>query len=210
MNVILDAGHGKNTAGKRSPDSSLMEYEFNEDICVRARNLLKDNKFGVQVHLTREPGQNDVPLAERCRIARNRKGDILFSIHANAFNPIANVKQPDGSIRSISQNIWNSGNGFEVFFAHKNKTAESSKLADYLIENMKSVNELYKIRFRRKESNLKHNFYMLNGVAIPSILVEYAFFTNRVECETLKNPQYRDLCARALVKTILQWHENHK
>ena len=44
--VILDAGHGKETPGKRSPiledGSQLLEWEFNRDICNRIYRLLLD------------------------------------------------------------------------------------------------------------------------------------------------------------------------
>ena len=37
--ILIDAGHGKDTPGKRSPDSSLMEWEFNREIAKRAPKL---------------------------------------------------------------------------------------------------------------------------------------------------------------------------
>ena len=35
--IILDAGHAKVTPGKRSPDSSLLEWEFNNDMQYRIK-----------------------------------------------------------------------------------------------------------------------------------------------------------------------------
>lgn len=35
MKVCIDAGHGVETAGKRSPDGSYLEYEFNLDVAKR-------------------------------------------------------------------------------------------------------------------------------------------------------------------------------
>jgi N-acetylmuramoyl-L-alanine amidase len=32
MKVTIDAGHGKSTQGKRSPDSSLLEYKYCREI----------------------------------------------------------------------------------------------------------------------------------------------------------------------------------
>jgi len=210
MNIVLDPGHGKNTSGKRSPDSTLMEYEFNQDVCNKVLQLLKDNKFGISLIMTRPLNGNDTPLAERCRIAKNFKPDLLFSVHANAYNPPANIKQPDGSIKVVYQNIWNSANGFEVFYGHKHSPVECNQLADMFIKNVKPMNEKYQIRFRRKESNSKFNFYILNGVNTPCILIEFAFFTNKRECELLKSQEYRMDAANVIVKTIMEWRDLKK
>ena len=38
--VCLDAGHGIDTPGKRSPDGTLLEYEFNRDVANRIEDIL--------------------------------------------------------------------------------------------------------------------------------------------------------------------------
>ena len=35
MIIMIDAGHGIETAGKRAPDGSYLEYEFNRDVAGR-------------------------------------------------------------------------------------------------------------------------------------------------------------------------------
>ena len=53
--VCIDPGHAKNTAGKRSPDSSLREYEFNRDVAKRLNKLIGridyDNKIQKEILL---------------------------------------------------------------------------------------------------------------------------------------------------------------
>ena len=39
--VCIDPGHGVTTGGKRSPDESLREYEFNRDVAYRLKALLE-------------------------------------------------------------------------------------------------------------------------------------------------------------------------
>lgn len=88
--VILDNGHGKETAGKRSPiwgdGSQLFEWEFNRDIVRRIAAMLKADgvKFEILV-----PEETDVSLPERCRRANVIHADcgnnaVLFSVHGNA------------------------------------------------------------------------------------------------------------------------------
>jgi len=203
MVVILDPGHGINTSGKRSPDSSLMEYEFNQDIVTKAKELLKDNPT-IKVVVTRENDAIDKSLSARCILANNSKGDICISIHANAFNPPQYLKNPDGTVKTIYKNEWNSGNGFEIFYSTK-KEKESLALANLLYTNMQHFLVKNTIRLRRIENNSKTNFYMLNAPKMPSILVEYGFYTNHKECELLKSNEFRIECAKLLVKTIMDW-----
>lgn len=35
MKILIDNGHGSNTAGKRSPDCRLMEYAYTREIADR-------------------------------------------------------------------------------------------------------------------------------------------------------------------------------
>lgn len=88
--VMLDNGHGKNTAGKRSPvwkdGTQLLEYEFNRDIVRRIAEKL--DAEGIQYRII-VPEETDVSLSERARRANeiydqaNGKA-FLLSIHANA------------------------------------------------------------------------------------------------------------------------------
>lgn len=73
--IILDAGHGIDTAGKCSPiwddGSQLFEHEFNRDIVRRIAEKL-DNlpipclEFSYVILV---PEDNDIPLSERCNRA---------------------------------------------------------------------------------------------------------------------------------------------
>lgn len=62
MKVILDNGHGRDTAGKRSPDGRLREYAYAREM---ARKIAQDLKRqGIDVSLL-VPEDTDVPLKER-------------------------------------------------------------------------------------------------------------------------------------------------
>lgn len=41
MKILIDAGHGINTPGKKSPDGRLKEYEWARDIAQRLEANLK-------------------------------------------------------------------------------------------------------------------------------------------------------------------------
>ena len=87
--IILDAGHGINTAGKRSPDGRFREYKFNRIIVNAVAEHLRLRGYDVEI-LT--PEETDVPLQERvdranrmsCQIGQPIQSVIIVSIHANA------------------------------------------------------------------------------------------------------------------------------
>ncbi len=41
MKILIDNGHGNDTAGKRSPDGSLREYKWAREIATRLETALK-------------------------------------------------------------------------------------------------------------------------------------------------------------------------
>ena len=59
--IILDAGHGINTPGKRSPDGRFREYKFNRIIVNAVAEHLRLRGYDVEI-LT--PEETDVPLPE--------------------------------------------------------------------------------------------------------------------------------------------------
>jgi N-acetylmuramoyl-L-alanine amidase len=69
MKIMIDAGHGPNTPGKRCPDDSMHEYHFN---APTARYIVDEltNYEGVQTRTTFEDGR-DVPINERYRAANS-------------------------------------------------------------------------------------------------------------------------------------------
>ena len=72
MIIMIDAGHGIETAGKRSPDGSYLEYEFNRDVAGRIRRHLA--RCGIDARLTC-PDEHDLSLSERCRISNAAGAD---------------------------------------------------------------------------------------------------------------------------------------
>ena len=95
--IIIDAGHGKETAGKRSPlwadGSQLLEYAYNRSIARAVQQRLKDAGFDARLLVTDD---HDLPLQVRCRRANEWTLDhkqhggieaerLLVSIHVNAY-----------------------------------------------------------------------------------------------------------------------------
>src|SRR5699024_1736486 len=81
--VAVDAGHGINTAGKRTP-SGEREWSFN-NVVVQAIIKELGNYEKVKVIRLDDPtGKTDVALKTRTNKANSANADILVSVHHNA------------------------------------------------------------------------------------------------------------------------------
>lgn len=190
--IILDAGHGMDTAGKRTPlfeDGTFMhEREFNQAVVEEMMKQLRD--YECQVIWVSEE-KKDVPLATRVNRAntafeeltnlngRSNINSIFVSIHANAHT---------GS--------WGSSNGIETFALAGSQVG---------IELAQSVQRrLIRATLLRDRGVKTGNFFVLRGTRMPAILCECGFMDNRDEAVLLRTTAYRILCATAIVEGIVE------
>ncbi|WP_034645159.1 N-acetylmuramoyl-L-alanine amidase [Bacillus methanolicus] len=182
MKIMLDAGHGYSTKGKRSPDG-LREYEFNRSVANYARDLLQEYE-NVTVYFAHSD-LKDVPLQERTDKANRLKVDCYVAIHANAYG-----------------NTWNDAGGIETY-VHTSKPLEAAKLAEKIQRNLVISTGL-------KDRGVKTaDFHVLRETNMTAVLVECGFMTNRQEAKLLRSDVYRKTCAEAIVKGIAD-HYNLK
>jgi N-acetylmuramoyl-L-alanine amidase len=186
--IILDSGHAKNTAGKVAPDKSMYEWEFNNAMQYKIKARLE--QLGFQVYLTNpNPGTvRDISLTKRATLANNKwtslgKPNAVFvSLHANAYG------------------TWTTANGVEVFHA-KNASTKSKNYAKIVCKHIH--NTLKSLRSDSVNRGVKsENFTVIYKATMPSILIEYAFYTNKKDLEILKNKR-DDLC-EATVKALCE------
>lgn len=178
--IILDAGHGKETAGKRCPDNSMHEWEFNAKVAQYAKSLL--SKFqNIEVQFTHDPtGEVDIALKKRTDYANHWGANVFVSIHANA-----------------SGNEWSDANGIETF-TYTSKPKEAVDLANLVQKRMVSLTG-------RKNRGVKQaDFHVLRETHMTAILVECGFMTNHTEADLLKSTQYQQLCAQAIVNSLAE------
>ncbi|MBR0596692.1 N-acetylmuramoyl-L-alanine amidase family protein [Sinanaerobacter chloroacetimidivorans] len=177
--VMLDPGHGESTAGKRSPDGTLKEYEFNRTVANKMKNILEAQ--GIEVLLTVND-DSDPSLANRCESANNSDADIFVSIHANAFG---NGKE------------WTTPKGWEIYHY------QGSVLGNRLAAAISSSNfpEIGILNRGIKTGNL----YVIKNTYIPAVLIEHGFFTNIEEVELLKSDEWRDKAAQYNAEGIMNF-----
>lgn len=193
MKIAIDCGHTASTAGKRSPDGTLREYEFNRDVGKRLEKHLK--RHGLSTLLIAPVGDDD--LMGRCETANEWGADYFISIHANAF-----------------ENTWNAANGWSIFVVSRGGQAEKLAKAIYA-ESVPYLGLKDRIKSQGGGKILTEPFIVLKHTDMPAVLVEHGFYTNLQECERLKTSEFREMCAIADAKGILRhlgikWKEETK
>ncbi|WP_274362768.1 N-acetylmuramoyl-L-alanine amidase [Paenibacillus thermotolerans] len=178
MRIVIDAGHGPDTPGKRTPDGSLREYQFNSVTAAYVIEMLKQYEK-VEI-LTTYDDYRDVPLKERTDSANAWKADLYVSIHANAAG-----------------SGWNNAEGIETF-VYTSRSPAAVALANAV------QRQLIKLTGRQDRGVKSADFHVLRECKMTSILVECGFMTNRQEAELLKRDTYRQKCAMAVVTGIVE------
>lgn len=186
--LILDAGHSFDTKGKNNLKENFYEWEFNNDMQYKIKSRCEE--LGITVFLTNpNPSTvSDIALSTRASLAndywlrKSKPKSIFISLHANAFSSDA-------------------ARGTETYIA-KNASTTSKNFAKVLNDNI--VNTMKQIDSGAKDRGVKtENFTVIYKAAMPSVLVEYGFYTNLNDLKILKNN--RNELVEATVKAVCDY-----
>ncbi|MFJ7935509.1 N-acetylmuramoyl-L-alanine amidase [Sporosarcina sp. NPDC096371] len=178
MKIIIDAGHGPETAGKRSPDGVLREFHFNSAVANLVKHYLIEE--GLSIFFAHDE-RKDVPLSERTAYANNLNADAFISIHANAHG-----------------SDWNQANGIETY-AYSAARQESLVLAALVQQSLITACK------RADRGVKKADFAVLRDTRMAAVLIECGFMTNREEAALLRDKAYQQQCAKAISFAITAW-----
>lgn len=184
------------TAGKRSPDGTFLEYKYCREIAAEVVKRLVNAGYDAELLV---PEDKDISLSERCKRANawcNKLGTsnvCLVSIHNNA----------------AGNGKWMTARGWEAWTA-KGQT-QGDKLADCLYdaadEVLTPILPGLKIRVdmtdgdRDKESN----FTILYKTKCAACLTENLFMDNKDDKEWLESLCGRDAIVRLHVQGIIKY-----
>ena len=190
MKIAIDAGHGSNTAGKRTP-SGYREHYANVVVANYLYDILKANPSHFDVIRTGWDDENymddeDTSLGNRQRTIKNNGCSISISIH---FNASGNGK------------TYNNASGLETYY-HKTKYADSKKLATCV------QSELIKGTPQKNRGVKQGALAMCNCSAMgtkASILCELGFMTNLTEATLMQDKDFCKECAREIAQGIANY-----
>ena len=187
MVVLIDNGHGKDTAGKRSPDGRLLEYAYAREIARRLETELKARDVDA-VRIT--PEEYDVSLSERCRRANkySPKEAILVSIHCNA---------------AASDGKWHTAHGWAAYLSN-NASASSKRLARSLAGAAKEQG-LHVRLYSPQQPYWTQNLAICRDTRCPAVLTENLFQDNKADVAYLLSEEGK----QAIVALHLQGITNY-
>jgi N-acetylmuramoyl-L-alanine amidase len=221
--IVLDAGHGGHDSGATGP-SGVMEKDVVLDVTRRVARLV-ENGLGVKVALSRD-SDVFVPLRDRTNFANKQGADLFVSIHANAHPQAVSEgvetyflssEASDNAARQVAATENNvvqlesaasrrQGDVLKSILwdlAQSEFQEESSFMAETVQDSMsKSLNLV-------SRGVKQAGFYVLGGAAMPAILIEIGFLTNRKEEKKLATPEHREALARAIYTGLAEYKRRY-
>ena len=195
-------------ATTRPLGKGLIEATLVLDVALRLEKLLQKEP-GVEVVLTRRTDVY-VPLEERTEIANRQNADMFLSIHANASRNddargietffLSFASSPDAEAVAARENSASEREMHQLpdmikAITFNNKLDESRDLASMVQESL--VTTLRKTNKEVRSRGVKKApFVVLIGAAMPSVLAEISFVSNRQELTLLKTPAYQERLRR--------------
>lgn len=194
MKILIDAGHGIDTPGKRSPNGVFREYYWNREIAEKLLALLENSRYDAEILV---PETNDIALRTRVNRVNSVCSDegkdnvMVISIHSNAAG---------------NGEKWMNAKGWSCYTS-KGKT-ESDKIAECMYDAFEEAFPDKSIRkdMQDGDRDWEENFYLLQKTKCPAVLLENFFYDNKEECFWLLKEETKDRIANAILKGISNYY----
>ena len=193
MIILIDNGHGRETAGKRSPDGRLLEWSYNREIARRVNDELQRRGHYSSLLV---PEEEDIPLAERCqRVNRvcselGRRNVCLVSIHVNAAG---------------RGDKWYNATGWSCYTSRGQTDADSLANCLYEAAKVQLPDMCLRTNYTDGDPDIESNFYILRHTSCPAVLTENLFMDNREDVAFLESDEGAQAIVNLHVDGILQY-----
>lgn len=223
--IVLDAGHGGKDPGCLGKD--IYEKEVALAVVLELGKILKEELPGVKVVYTRDKDVF-VELNERTAIANRNHADLFISVHCNSGMPKSvgsetyvmglhksqgnlDVAKRENDVVLKEDNYLAKYDGFDpksplahIIFANFQSVhlANSLKLADGIEKYMKS-------RTNRKSRGVRQDgFLVLWKTAMPSVLCEIGYLSNKKDEAFLSSKKGQALIASSIFRAIRDYKKD--
>ena len=194
MKILIDNGHGSNTAGKRSPDGLFREYAYTREIAAEVSYRLR--RLGYDCELL-VPELFDVALIERVHRVNVKcqtygaSNVLLVSIHCNAAG---NGKE------------WLNGRGWEAWTSPGQ--TEGDKLAECLYQsalNIFAPGTPIRSDWGDGDFDKENHFTILSKTLCPAVLTENFFMDNKADVAYMMSDEGKEAIVRCHVEGIKKY-----
>lgn len=221
--IVIDAGHGGEDPG--AVGSKGKEKDVTLAVALELGKLISENCPDVDVFYTRKTDVF-IPLYNRSKMANDKHADLFISIHCNsADNKTANgvetfvmglhktessldVARKENAAMLLEKDYKdkygdfnpNSPESYVIFSLYSNAYLESSvQLASKVQKN------LLKCTHFRDRQVQQAGFWVLHKVAMPSILIELGFISNKSEEAQLLDPTFQKALAASICNAFIEY-----
>lgn len=211
MKILIDNGHGVNTAGKCSPDRRLREYAWSREIARRLEQALRAEGYDAERIVTEE---TDISLTERCRRANaiaakvGTANCIFVSLHSNAAGGDGKWKTAGGwcvytspgktKADSLATSLWNAANIVLKPYADRFRVLQAQGAYD-------SRQVPFRADWTDGDPDYEARFTVLTGTRCPAVLTESLFQDNKSDVDFLLSEEGK----QAIVKLHAEGIKNY-
>lgn len=221
--IVIDAGHGGEDPGALGSKSK--EKDVTLAVALEVGKLISEKCPDVDVYYTRKTDVF-IPLYNRSKIANDKHADLFISIHCNSSeSKSANgvetfvmglhktesnleVARKENAAMLLEKDYKSNYGGFNpnspesyvIFSIYSSAYMESSvQLASKVQKN------LLKCTHFRDRQVQQAGFWVLHKVAMPSILIELGFISNKSEEAQLIDPTFQKSLAAAICNAFIEY-----
>ena len=225
--VIIDAGHGGKDSG--SLGSVSKEKTIALKIALQVGKYINENMPDVKVIYTRT-SDKFIPLFERAEIANRNQADVFISIHCNSLpSKKSNIKGTETfvmGLHSTEENLSVAKRENEVILlednygkhyqgynpnspeAHIMLSMYRNAYLDQSILLADKMEQQFKERARRNSRGVKQaGFVVLKATAMPAVLVETGFLSNKEEEAYLNSEKGQSYLASAIYRALREYRD---
>lgn len=189
--IILDPGHGGPDGGASGSDGTV-EKELNLSMALKVQKLLQ--QAGCTVFMTRSDDRSLSTIEDEVKKMRkiadlNNRKEISERLGVDAFV-------------SIHMNTFSDPQYFGTQTFYSSSPADSKFLADFIQEEIRLIDPANK----RETKNGTGSIFILDGVSVPSVVVECGFLSNPTDLQRLKSEEYQNKLAGAIFNGIIKFY----
>lgn len=216
--IVIDPGHGGYDKGGEGKDGLLKNDAALQISLALKRLLLNDLKL--KVVITREK-DTDISLEKRVELANKSKGDLLISIHTGASygeslggirvyyldyeemrKELLSDEADNGNKTAAGENEEDDLSVILKDMTHSDYANEGVRIAELIQKNLSEIISDQKITLKPMPA------LIMKDAEMPAIMIEVGNITNPEDAGRLKNMEYINKIAGAILNAIKEYSGN--
>lgn len=189
INIYLDAGHGKNTSGKRCmkklDPKETREWFLNDRIMDKVQKKLTTYECTV-IRTDDTTGKTDVSLKNRVTKSNKGKADVFISMHHNAG---LNGRKGGGTV--------------VYYYGGSERKEQAKDLYNAIVNETKLVGN-------RASKVIKNGFYVIKYTDCPAFLVENGFMDSPTDVPIILTEEHAEKTAVGVVNFLVKEYKLKK